>query len=292
MVEVICKDCRRSRDASRQGSLASFLGRAAPASFSHGEAKAGEGSADVLCCSRCLRPMQMDRFQSMDTEKRPAAAKGGCPLAAQLKRYKQAAVQTGAAWELTDSQALAMMREPCVLCGKAPDLVRGIVSGITRLRQNGGVRSMGPFSIANTASCCAACNVMKGIHTLDAIREICKHIASHQGCGSFGSFPERFVDNTSRRSKSCYLADNKTIALTDAEFKAIVEQPCHYCGKAPEKGKHYNGLDRVENSVRVYTINTVVSCCGTCNMAKGKHTTELFLEKCKEIAERAGSESV
>jgi len=208
-------------------------------------------------------------------------------LAAALKRYKQQAVQTCAQWGLTDSQALALMRQPCVLCGSEPDLVRGVPNGITRLRQNNGERSMGPYSVSNTATACAACNMMKGCHTLEAVRDISRHIASHRGCGDFGSFPDRFVDNTSKRSRSCYLADHKTHALTNEQFNKIVEQPCHYCGKKHEKGKHYNGLDRLDNSVRVYTESTCVSCCGTCNMAKGRHSEALFLQKCQQIAEHA-----
>jgi len=259
-----------------------------PAVFSHGAAKEGEGSAQMLFCSRCLAPMHDQRYRSIDPESRGAgASRAGCPLAAALKRYKQGAVQTSAKWELTDTQALALMREPCMLCGVLPDLVRGSPNGITRLRNNGGERSMGPYSVNNTATACSACNMMKGCHTVEGIREICRTISSHREGGDFGLFPERFVDNTSKRSRSAYLADHKTHALTNAQFNKMVEQPCHYCGKQHEKGKHYNGLDRLDNSVRVYTESTCVSCCGTCNMAKGRHSEALFLQKCKDIAEKA-----
>mmetsp|Transcript_91017 Transcript_91017/g.199397 ORF Transcript_91017/g.199397 Transcript_91017/m.199397 type:complete len:617 (+) Transcript_91017:48-1898(+) len=262
-------------------------GSQGPSVYSHGSAKEGEGSTSFLYCSRCLAPMHDARYGSIDPEKRGAGSgkqRASCPLASALKRYKQQAVTTSASWELTDTQALSIMREPCCLCKAEPDLIRGIPTGITRLRNNNGQRSMGPYSVGNTAPACATCNMIKGAHRLEHVRELCRHIATFRKLGDFGSFPDRFVNNTSKRSRSAYLADHKTHALTNAQFNKIVEQPCHYCGKEPQKGVHYNGLDRLDNSVRVYTESTCVSCCGTCNMAKGRHSEALFLSKCAEIA--------
>lgn len=254
-----------------------------PSVFSHGASKAGEGSEDLLFCSRCFMPMQDARWKSINTDVQRGGTTG-CPLAAALKRYKREAAVSCVNWELTDSQALAMMREECVLCGLKPDLMKGIPNGITRLRKNDGERSMGPFTSENTATACALCNMLKHTHTLEEVRELCRHIATHRGLGEFGRFPTIFVDNTSKRSRASYIADHKTHALTNEQFNKIVEQPCHYCGKQLEPGKHYNGLDRLDNHVRVYTESTCVSCCGTCNMAKGRHSEAQFLQKCKEIA--------
>jgi len=332
-VEVVCMQCRRSKETTRQASLAGFFGKPrgtvaviaaeprapfpaadddedddaetknsdavedlpsepAPALmsgchavFSHGVKKDGEGLAEALHCSRCLAPMQDERFKSLNPSER-SLKDTRCRFANALQRYKQQAAKTEARWELTDSQALALMREVCVLCGHAPDLARNIPNGITRLRNNGGLRSMGPYAIDNVSTACSACNMMKGTHTLEEVRQICRTIASHRCLGDFGRFPDVFSNNSSKPCRSRYLADHKTHALTNDQFNSIVQKPCHYCGKEYEKGKHYNGLDRLVNHVRIYTESTCVSCCGTCNTAKGSHSEELFLQKCKEIAEK------
>ena len=46
-----------------------------------------------------------------------------------------------------------------------------------------------------------------------------------QGLGTFGSFPDRFVNNTSKRCRSAYLTDSKTHALSNAQFDEIVRYP-------------------------------------------------------------------
>jgi len=37
--------------------------------------------------------------------------------------------------------------------------------------------------------------------------------------------------------------------IFQAEFEELVAQPCYYCGKATEPGRHYNGLDRIDTQV-------------------------------------------
>jgi len=37
--------------------------------------------------------------------------------------------------------------------------------------------------------------------------------------------------------------------IFQTEFEELVAQPCYYCGKATEPGRHYNGLDRIDTQV-------------------------------------------
>lgn len=93
-----------------------------------------------------------------------------------------------------------------------------------------------------------------------------------QALGAYGHFPDCFRNNTSKRSRSSYLTDSKTHSLSNAEFDEIVSGPCHYCGKASNPPFHYNGLDRLDSTNRVYNTKTCVSCCGTCNVCKWRYT--------------------
>ena len=68
-----------------------------------------------------------------------------------------------------------------------------------------------------------------------------------------------------------------------SRFRAIVERPCFYCGKESGDG-HFNGLDRTDSGLRVYSVGTVVSCCGTCNIMKYRWSVQEFLDHCVRVA--------
>jgi len=102
--------------------------------------------------------------------------------------------------------------------------------------------------------------------------------------GPFGLFPECFRNNTSKRTRSSYITTSKTHSLTHKQFEEIVRNPCHYCGKKHRPPIHYNGLDRLDSTKRVYTQSSCVSCCGTCNIMKGRFTEEEFLDHCLRVA--------
>ena len=72
--------------------------------------------------------------------------------------------------------------------------------------------------------------------------------------------------------------------LTKEEFKHLTKQSCYYCGEKPsqviEKSRYngnyfYNGLDRVDNN-KGYSVDNIVTCCFTCNMAKNSMTIQEF----------------
>jgi len=304
-VQVLCSQCRRDDQSRRQLSLSEMLkprkekqcpqvDEGLPLATEVKDCSQDSSKIDTTVCHRCRRSLVVDH---MSLQNKVSKGMTGCAFSAKLKQYKRNAVETHAQWCLTDSQAFAIMRAPCVLCQTPADPSNGRPSGITRLRSVKDVRGMGPYTLENVEPACAVCNMIKGTHTLGAIREICCTIATHRGFGDFGKFPERFVNNTSRKSRSCYLGDtarkaggtiaSKTHSLSNAEFNQIVSNPCYYCGKPSNPPAHHNGLDRLDNSIRVYTLDNAVSCCGTCNIAKGKFTETLFFEHCRLIAKCA-----
>eukprot|EP01062_Namystynia_karyoxenos_P014163 TRINITY_DN15101_c0_g1_i1.p1 TRINITY_DN15101_c0_g1~~TRINITY_DN15101_c0_g1_i1.p1 ORF type:complete len:451 (+),score=102.98 TRINITY_DN15101_c0_g1_i1:84-1355(+) len=265
-------------------------------------ASAASGAPDgELRCDRCRRALSggVGGIHGALSAV-PAAARRRCPYLLRLQGYRRVAKNQGVPWELREAEAVRLMRGRCVLCNVPPDPSRG--HGLTRLRAEGSGRRWGPgcmggYTAANVAPCCSVCNHIKGSHTVQAIREICRHIATHQRLGEFGRFPQRFRDNISRKCRSGYLSDSKTFSLSNEQFNELVAQPCYYCGKAPRKGAdpkdcHYNGLDRLDSSVRVYSEGTCVACCGTCNIAKWRYPVARFLDKVAEVAAHAVSEGV
>ena len=85
--------------------------------------------------------------------------------------------------------------------------------------------------------------------------------------------------------------------LTFEDFQKLIGQNCTYCGQVPNH-KHncfagaknpmpenlangwisYNGLDRID-STEDYTLDNVVTCCGSCNQLKGSLTLSEFIQK-------------
>ena len=89
--------------------------------------------------------------------------------------------------------------------------------------------------------------------------------------------------------------------LDDSQFNSLIKGDCHYCDIEPRQickangyksasSIIYNGIDRVDNS-RGYEPDNVVSCCKTCNRAKGRMTTEEFLRWARRVVTRYDSRS-
>lgn len=62
--------------------------------------------------------------------------------------------------------------------------------------------------------------------------------------------------------------------VTKEQFNALLFLPCAYCGAPPAPR---NGVDRVNNALG-YTLGNIVTCCRTCNIAKGKLSVVEFTE--------------
>ena len=109
-----------------------------------------------------------------------------------------------------------------------------------------------------------------------------------QSCGCI-KFEEKFGKATFNHLYAQYVKTaqyrNLSFELNQEDFKTLISGNCFYCGIIPlqvVKSKYgcgdliYNGIDRVDSSIG-YTTENVVSCCGTCNVAKMAMSKEDFL---------------
>ncbi len=81
--------------------------------------------------------------------------------------------------------------------------------------------------------------------------------------------------------------------LTKELFGMRITQNCYYCDKSPsnvqcDAGSNgpfvYSGLDRLDNELDYVPFN-VVACCNTCNISKGTHSVEDFINHAHRIWE-------
>ena len=285
---VLCYACRRTPDTTKQQGLASFF--VAAGHKTEGEEESGSSSAPSSStqCSRCLRVLEQPTANRSGSSSKSRAL----PQIVRIRSYERLAKEQGVPFAVSESAAAALMRLPCITCGAASP-TEG--HGLTRLRMwpaglsrpaRGGF--MGPFHPENLATACSMCNLMKGFRTVRAFVEACRHIATHRTGSDFGTYPHRFRNNVSKRSRSSYISASsthtKTHALSNEAFNAIVSGPCHYCGKASDPPHHHNGLDRLDSAVRVYTADSCVSSCGDCNVMKYVHSEAAFLAHVHTVA--------
>jgi hypothetical protein len=87
---------------------------------------------------------------------------------------------------------------------------------------------------------------------------------------------------------------NLPFELTEEEAFSFIDKICFYCGSPPSslmvhyKGQTpmpYTGIDRVDNSIG-YTMNNLVPCCYSCNVAKAGMSMKEFLDKIESIYNR------
>lgn len=102
------------------------------------------------------------------------------------------------------------------------------------------------------------------------------------------------VDPAWERFKRSALNNGKSIDNAQEEdLKALTLQPCFYCGYLPAPGDPLNSLDRVDNTLRRYTVDNVVTSCFPCNWLKGDLTLEDFRRAVqKETAEPSHEDAI
>eukprot|EP00750_Incisomonas_marina_P018499 INCI2981.1.p1 GENE.INCI2981.1~~INCI2981.1.p1 ORF type:complete len:142 (+),score=20.27 INCI2981.1:915-1340(+) len=109
--------------------------------------------------------------------------------------------------------------------------------------------------------------------------------------------PDEKVQTTAKRNRSadiqhkwsCFKtqAKRRNIAqqLSFEQYSTLVQLPCAYCGNGAV-GQHaaYVGVDRIDSSIRKYSLQNCVPSCKVCNYMKGPLDRSDFLTKVREIA--------
>lgn len=223
VVSVLCFACRRTTDTTKQQGLTSFLIPdsvvATPTSIDvEGKVSSKHDTRGAMQCSKCRRVMEQKlhlRIADKSNSGTATASKSRVlPQISRLRQYQRLSAEQGMPFAISEHAAAAMMRNPCVICG-VPAPTEG--HGLTRLRiwpeglakpPKGGF--MGPFHADNLATACSTCNLMKGARRIRGFIEAARHISTHRSDADFGSYPHRFRNNTSKRSRSCYVTASST----------------------------------------------------------------------------------
>lgn len=196
-----------------------------------------------------------------------------------FKDYVLSAIEREYSMELQFDDFKDLVLSPCYYCKSS---IEGEVNGIDRVDNSKG------YSKENCVACCQVCNRIKLIYHPGFFIMKCKIISK------IISIPEEFFDkwkeHYGRTTKQNYktfkysaeIRRNLKVNISEEEWNTLIHKPCYYCGYT-----HINGigLDRLDNSIREYTLSNVAPCCGSCNLMKGEMPYQEFLDKTKDVAE-------
>lgn len=146
----------------------------------------------------------------------------------------------------------------------------------------------------NCVPCCWKCNRMKHIYNQEFFIEKCKIMIKQKTATK-----EFFNKWNIYYYRSCYKQYNVHIneaekrklvfELTKQEWMWLTRSACYLCGYQSSKGI---GIDRVDNTIRKYSLDNCRPCCGSCNDMKGEFTLKEFLEHCSKIVETWGDKDI
>jgi len=194
-----------------------------------------------------------------------------------FKDYIKGALKREYEFTLTFEEFSELIDKECFYCHYYKDKE---VNGIDRVDNSKG------YTKENSVPCCELCNRIKLVYHPIFFIEKCKIIGNSTLANEelYNKWIQYYNDtkrNFNHYKKETIEKRDLPFELTQDQWDTITREPCYLCGFKPIGGV---GLDRVDNTIRKYTIENVKPCCGSCNIMKGELELETFVNKCKQIA--------
>lgn len=180
--------------------------------------------------------------------------------------------------ELNFDEFKILVTSPCHYCNKRNTEE---ANGIDRVNNDLG------YTRDNCVPACWKCNRMKHFYHPDFFMEKCKIISKRaEPTNDFYTKWATYYTRTNNRNYTTYKREaeetrNLPFEITQQQWDWLTRSACYLCGY---QDAHGIGLDRIDNTIRKYTLENCRPCCGSCNSMKGEIPLEEFLEQCSAIA--------
>ena len=169
-----------------------------------------------------------------------------------------------------------LVQSPCYYCGHSnPDET----NGIDRMDNSAG------YTNENCVSCCWTCNRMKHISSTEFFIEKCAIMVKQKEATK--SFFKKWSEYYSKDYCRYYITYKKEaeerglpFEITEMQWNTLSKMKCYLCNYKCEKGL---SIDRIDNTIRKYSIDNCRTCCGSCNIMKGEMSLTELMEQCKRI---------
>jgi len=178
-------------------------------------------------------------------------------------------------FELSCNEFSEMIQKPCHYCKGTSN-----IQGVDRINNNIG------YTKENCVSACWTCNRMKCFYHPEFFIMKCKIILKTVLPENFYKTWSAYYGRSSNKNYKNYKKVSEEerglpFELSQSQWDMLTRSPCHYCGYQDEHGI---GIDRIDNTIRKYTLTNCVACCGSCNIMKNELPLDVFMETCLKIA--------
>lgn len=181
-------------------------------------------------------------------------------------------------FQLSFTQFTELVKNPCHYCKQ---LTEGEINGIDRVNNDLG------YTTENTVTACWTCNRMKSFYHPQFFIEKCK-IISKQFIPN-KEFYQKWSLYYTRSNYKNYTNYKKEaekrglpFEITQQQWDWTTRSPCYLCGY---QDAHGIGLDRLDNTIRKYTVENCRPCCGSCNNMKNEIILADLLDYSKQISD-------
>jgi len=175
--------------------------------------------------------------------------------------YIRSATKRGLTINLQVDDFKAMVVKPCYYCDYFKETE---VNGIDRINNDIG------YEKTNCVPCCDLCNRLKHYFHPSFFIRLC-HIFNGATAPKefYADWPEYYGrannNNYTNYKKMAAQKRDMKMEISQEEWDRLTRQACYLCGFRSPRGI---GLDRVDNTERVYRLENLKPCCGTCNDIK------------------------
>jgi len=138
----------------------------------------------------------------------------------------------------------------------------------------------------NCVTACWKCNRMKHFYHPRFFIEKCKIICKQtEPTKEFYKEWKLYYSRTSYHNFKAYKREAEQrelpFELSEEQWSWLSKSACYLCGYQSMYGI---GIDRVDNTIRKYSIDNCRPCCGSCNSMKNELTLKDFIEQCELIS--------
>lgn len=197
------------------------------------------------------------------------------------KNYVKSANKRGYSMNLDYDYFIDLVTMPCYYCDY---YLEEHVNGIDR------VNNSKPYTKENCVPCCEICNRIKYTYHPMFFLEKSKFIGNNMLAPPqfFSKYKEYYIPKTTHVDYTTYknITEQKRnikFNITPDEWNTLIYNPCYICGY---KDPYGIGIDRVDNSIREYTIDNCKPCCSSCNFMKSTLKLEDIKITCNRIANK------
>ena len=230
---------------------------------------------DSVSCNTCS-----ENQSKQDTKRKDRVRNFKSEAFKNIKRYYKdyikSATKRGYNITIDFDRFSALVQAPCYYCGHS---IPEETNGIDRLDNSIG------YINDNCVSCCWTCNRMKHVSSKQFFIEKCAIIIKQKR--THKDFFKQWSEYYSKDYHRYYISYKKEaegrgleFEISETKWNNFSKMECYLCNYKCEKGL---SVDRIDNTIRKYSVDNCRTCCSSCNIMKGEMSLTDLVEQCKRI---------